>query len=289
MDPAQLLATVVTALVAIFTGWVGFRAKRIEHRLSLERDAWHAAEAERLRGADRRRDVVTPVLEPLLYAASELQSRLYNLIAGGLVEAFDDGTERHRRSIVEYTCFVFAQYFGWIEALRRSVLLRETSAEASAGQLSLGDVPDDGRLTIALITRQISDALRTDSLGRDFMLFSGEQHAIGAAMFRWEDLGDRRVPSVMRFDEFSERFRHDGEFLEWFAGIEEGLTILRNKGSQHRLRRVQSLVVLLMDQLDPAHVVFSKRQPLVSGEELESLFDQYRRPTTESAASRLSV
>ncbi|MFD4421398.1 hypothetical protein ACFWN7_07825 [Agromyces sp. NPDC058484] len=237
---------------------------------------------ERRREEQRRRDVVAPVLEPLLYATSELQSRVHNLVAGGLAEALDHGSEWDRRAITEYTCFVFAQYFGWVEALRRSVLLRETTAEASASRLSLGDVPNDGQLTITLITREINDALRVNSTSRDFMLYSGEQHAIGAAMFRWEDLGDRRAPSVARFDEFTERYRAGGSFREWFAGIETGLEMLRNSSSTARLCQVQGLLVLLMDQLDPGHLVFKKRETLIPRAELHALFDTPRTPAVVS-------
>lgn len=270
------VATAVTLLVAVFTGWVGIRTKRSEHELALERDRFLAGEQERQRELERRRDLVTPVLESLLYSTSELQSRLYNIITGGLAYAFARGAKRHRRSVIEYTCFVFAQYFGWVEALRRTVLLGETSSDPTANRLSLGDATEDGNVTIALITREISDALRADPLDPGFLLLNGEQHSIGALMFRWEDLGDRRVPSVMRFAEFATLYRTDGDFREWFAGIEEGLSNLESTSSKARLRRIQSLAVLLMDQLDPGHIVFKKRDPLEPRGELDALFNRYR-------------
>ena len=60
--------------------------------------------------------------EPLLAAAYELQARLYNILQLKFVERYisDDTAGKHTPAI-ESTLYVFAQFFGWREIIRREV------------------------------------------------------------------------------------------------------------------------------------------------------------------------
>lgn len=282
----DIIVAIISGVVAIFgavlAGVFSFRAVRTGKRLDteleqqrVERERQERAEQraleERQQAAERQRDVIGLVTEPLLYAASDLQSRIWNLIAGHFAETYAEGAPRHQRSITEYTCFLFAQYFGWVEALRRSVLLFETSNSQGRAGDAIGDVAPGGRPTVAILTRAISDALRTDKLGRDFMIFSGEQHAIGAQMFRWDEFADRRVPSVMRYDEFAKLYREGGQFAEWFESVEEGVKQIQLTTTRERLEQTQSLLVALMELLDPEHAVYKTRTTLLPRAELATL------------------
>ena len=58
--------------------------------------------------------------EPLLAASYELQARLYNILQLKFVEKYiSDDTTGKRDSAVESTLYVFAQFFGWREIIRR--------------------------------------------------------------------------------------------------------------------------------------------------------------------------
>lgn len=239
---------------------------------------WIQRTNQRAAAEARQRDVIDRVTEPLLYAASDLQSRLYNLLRGGLLDAYRDAADRHKRNITEYTCFVVAQYFGWVEALRRTALVREVSDGMGLTGERTGDSSPDGKPTIAIITREISNTFRSDKeFGREFMIFNGEQHAIGASMFYWEELGASRFPAVLRFDQFVQKFRSDdSSFREWLEPITEGLHTLEYAqdvekfAAELRLARVQSLLVALMDLLDPTHAVFKQREPLIGDDDLKA-------------------
>ena len=94
------------------------------------------------------------------------------------------------------------------------------------------------------------------------MLFSGEQHAIGELMFDWDEVGDNRHPTVMRYATFATRFREDSEFRRWFGGIVDALDDGLTQAATERLTRVQHRLVELMDLLDPDHVVYKERSKI---------------------------
>lgn len=112
--------------------------------------------------------------------------------------------------------------------------------------------------------REVNDALRTDSVGTDFMLFSGEQHAIGELMFKWEVVGDSRHPTVMRYATFAQRFRNEKEFRSWFNGIVDPLENELSGVARERLANVQNQLVDLMNLLDPEQAVYKRRSKIRS-------------------------
>src|SRR6266536_2855001 len=60
--------------------------------------------------------------EPLLAASYELQARLYNILQLKFVEKYiSDDTAGKRNPAIESTLYVFAQFFGWREIIRREV------------------------------------------------------------------------------------------------------------------------------------------------------------------------
>ncbi|WP_395245532.1 hypothetical protein ACGGZK_06885 [Agromyces sp. MMS24-K17] len=222
----------------------------------------------------RRREVV----DPLLFAASDLQSRLWNILRPKREpDAAPTGDDLKLAS--EYTVFVFAQYFGWWESVRRTAVARDIRMPRSRAAERIGDVASRGRPSMAIIGREISDALRkTSEFGTTLRVSNGEQHAIGGAMFRWEMVGDARVPDVLRFDEFIGRLHSDPEFRAWFGSIEDGVTTLLIAPEQHsegraRLELVQSLLVALIDTLDPRHEIFRPREPLIGTARLRAALD----------------
>lgn len=239
-----ILAPIAAVVAAALSGAFAIRARTAEHRLAVQRER-----------DEYLRDVIRLAEEPLLYAASDLQSRIFNIVEGSFVDAYArSDKERHRTNVYEYTVFLFAQYLGWAEAIRQGVMLR-TMAEGSTS------VARQGPTVISRI-RLISDALRDDMFGRDFLLFAGEQHAIGELMFSWDTTIGRRLPTVRRYAEFAEQFRSDPDFRAWFAAIVEGIDVVNQPNVVARLSVVQNHLVDIMELLDPDHRVYKPRTRL---------------------------
>ena len=99
-------------------------------------------------------------------------------------------------------------------------------------------------------------AIATDA---NFMLFSGEQHAIGELMLSWQNVNGIRVPSVERYATFAGRFRNEDAFRAWFEPIEEGMQQTSDGQVRRRLTLVQHRLVELMDLLDPENHIYKKR------------------------------
>ena len=124
------------------------------------------------------------VYEPLAQAAAELQSRIFNIVETGWV-ALVKRYESHGDYAVTSTAFLFAHYFGWIEARREAVL-------SSSGK---GGRDESVQRSSTGSSRRCVAAKRGDG----FLFFAAEQRAIGELMVSWEFIPDtsRRQPHVM--------------------------------------------------------------------------------------------
>ena len=66
--------------------------------------------------------IVSRFRDPLMHAAYDLQSRLYNILKQDFLgRYFVHGTPREKDYAIENTTFVLAQFLGWIEAIREGV------------------------------------------------------------------------------------------------------------------------------------------------------------------------
>ncbi|MGE3192293.1 MAG: hypothetical protein AB7K08_02340 [Microbacteriaceae bacterium] len=232
MDTDTLITTVTLVLSiasVIVSGLFSIRTQRLSHQLEAEREA-RLEEQSALKAAER-------VYEPLAQAAAELQSRIFNIVETGWL-----GVQKRYESHGDYaatsTAYLFAQYFGWIEARRQAVL---TSSGEGGRDLSVQRVIDG---VLAVLRRS------EDSEG--FLFFTTEQRAIGELMLTWEvhtETGTR-IPHVMGYAAFTERFATDETFSAWFAPITSGLELVA-QGDNTRLIAIQHALVRLIDELDP--------------------------------------
>src|SRR3954465_4334447 len=95
------------------SGGFSVRTQRLSHKLADEREA-RLEQQSAIKAAER-------VYEPLAQAAAELQSRIFNIVETG----WGNPTPRsagHDGYAEASTAFLFAHYFGWIEARRQAVL-----------------------------------------------------------------------------------------------------------------------------------------------------------------------
>lgn len=74
---------------------------------------------------------------PLLHAAYDLQSRLYNILARQFFSAYlDGGTATQKHYAQHNTAFLIAQFFGWMEIIRQEVQFIEFSDSKHTRRLS---------------------------------------------------------------------------------------------------------------------------------------------------------
>ena len=227
------LITVITLVFSVtsvvLAGLFSIRTARLGHQLEAEREQ-RQQEQSAIKAAER-------VYEPLAQAAAELQSRIFNIVETGWVPLMKR-YESHGDYAVTSTAFLFAHYFGWIEARRQAVL-------ASSGE--------GGRdVSVQRHIDGVLKVLRRSEDSEGFLFFTTEQRAIGELMLTWdvfEETGTR-IPNVAGYAAFVQRYRQDEDFRDWFAPINSGMDLV-SKGDNRRLVAIQHELVALIDELDP--------------------------------------
>ncbi len=210
------------------------------------------------RAAVRDRQVAAAELalryrEPLLHAAFNLQTRLYNIASPThrFLERFlTNGTPAEAEYARLNTVYLLGQYLCWSEILRRE------------GQfIDPVDLRRDREVMAAM--EQVREVL-SDSLtftGPVLRVFRGEQRAIGEVMMV-------RIPSgpngqfqreCLGYASFTERLR-DADFSRWFEKLRSDVTVLAREPHRHepRLFELQHALIDLIDFLDPDCCHFPK-------------------------------
>ncbi|MDQ3157718.1 MAG: hypothetical protein M3Q98_13500 [Actinomycetota bacterium] len=118
--------------------------------------------------------------------------------------------ESHGDYAVTSTAFLFAHYFGWIEARRQAVLT--SSGEGRRDE------------TVQERVDGVLQTLRRSENSEGFLFFNAEQRAIGELMFSWEVVPESglRVPHVAGYAAFAKRFRDEPDFGQWFGPRRHG-------------------------------------------------------------------
>lgn len=179
--------------------------------------------------------------EPLLGAAYELQGRLYNILElGFLPKYYLAGDQAQSDYAVQNTLYVVGQYFGWSEILRREIQF-----------LSFSDSERTRR--VADCQRRIVEAFQSDrpELGRPFLIWRGEQRAIGELMIDRED-GATHAIGYAAFLE-----RTEPNFRRWFARLENEIDEVAHRPNP-RLVELQHALVDLIRELDADGTRYSK-------------------------------
>jgi hypothetical protein len=224
-----IIALLLSVASVVVTGLFSVRTQRLSHELEREREQ-RAEEQSAIKAAER-------VYEPLAQAAAELQSRIFNIVETGWL-GMQKRYESHGDYAVASTAFLFAHYFGWIEARRQAVL-------SSSGE--------GGRdLSVQRLIDQVLKTLRRAEDSEGFLFFTTEQRAIGELMLTWESIPETavRIPHVAGYAGFVRRYRHEDEFRGWFQSIDAGMDLV-SKGDNQRLVAIQHALVALIDELDP--------------------------------------
>ena len=168
--------------------------------------------------------------DPLLAAAYELQARLHNILRNDFIEEYVLGNKaRKQEAALESTLYVFAQFFGWREIIRREIQF-------------LRFLKDEETREVGQLLRRIGEAFLTDEFGRQFMVWRVEQRGLGERMIETSD----GKPTCMGYASFIER---RGTMGEWLDPLERDLRSI-DDGGRARLTRLQHLLLDLVEKLD---------------------------------------
>ena len=210
-----LIALVGSVFSAAVVAWGQWRTSRFE----ADRDA---------------SAVLSKYREPLVDAAYDLQSRIYNILRLDFFGKYlVDGTAAERRYAIDNTLYVIAQYFAWTEILRRKIQF-----------MNFGRV--DRTRRVAERQRAIVQAFQSDDpgLGVAYRVWRGEQRAIGEQMIV-EAQGEAQV---LGYSQFATDREHP--VWLWLAHLEASMT-LPAPASTARLTLLQHALVDLIRELDP--------------------------------------
>jgi hypothetical protein len=227
----ELVVVVLAALVSVASAalsvFAGLRTTQTGHRLAMERE-------ERLRQLQLA-DVVSRFREPMLQAAIDLQSRLFNIVQKRFLQRYYFTSESEREYAVSNTLFVVAEYLAWVEILRREIQY-----------LDLGDIEENRAL--ATLLERITTLFLSDATDDPFRLFRGEQRAIGELMLVTR-LSDGRVDlDCLGYAAFIEKL-DDARFARWFARLRDDIEHLA-QGDDMRDRRIRQIQHALIDLID---------------------------------------
>jgi hypothetical protein len=208
---AGLVAGGTSVVVTAITLYGGQRTNAVQRR--------QAAEAQ-----------LASYREPLVDAAFDLQSRLYNILHDDFLDYADDASPR-RDLALKTTAFRVAQYFGWAELLRERVQVLKLDTSETTTE-------------VFRLMAQARQLFNTDSLDDGaFMLWRDEQRGLGELMI------DRKAdpPRCFGFAHFDEAY--DETFGDWCGPFVRDLVDGRAQGSK-RLQLLQRTVCELVKELD---------------------------------------
>jgi hypothetical protein len=192
---------------------------------------------------------------PLIHAAFDLQSRLYNICGQRFLQRFSTETSsaQEREYAIDNTMYLIGQYLCFSEIIRR-------------GMLFVSDRRQDKAFTEAM--ERVRDVFAmTETEDRTLCLFRGEQRALGEVMLVESDKlfpGDPRW-DCLGYATFVNRLQ-DPDVDRWFGSLRGSLETLTNdlEHHDHRLKELQHALLDLLTLLDPDHEHLPKghRQPL---------------------------
>ena len=235
----EILVATISAIVALIaaaiTIWGQTRSAKLQAELRREEN-----EDKRQREAKR---LITRYREPLVHAAYDLQSRIYNILKLQLINLhYINGTERSKNYVVNNTAFLIAQYFGWSEIIRQDGLF-----------LDLGELDRTRKLNELQDT--ITHTWLRDDLGSALCIFRGNQRVIGEEMIKRED-----GSNCLTYGEFLKALGDDQKTYLRSLNDDISVVIKNIDVIRSRLLMLQHTLVDLIDFLDPNFVRFPQNR-----------------------------
>ncbi len=240
---AELLVSLISAAAAVASALVaaflGARASARQSQLQAEIEQQQAIR----RKLEERADLMGQVRDPLLWAAFDLQSRVYNIVAQRFLRVYQQsGAAEHKAYAQRNTLFLFAQYFAWVEIIRRSVHF-----------LDLGSAKENREIVNHL--SGVSSILTSGSFpDLSFLVFRGDQRAIGEIMI------ESRSPEglgCMGYAAFCANLDTEDAFADWFKTLMRDIDeLVADETPRPRLITLQHRLIDLINFLDPDSIRF---------------------------------
>jgi hypothetical protein len=233
---SDLLPALISGAIAIVAAGIAIWGQFKNSRLN------HAFEKSKLQAESEKN--VARYSEPLVRAAADLQSRLFNIAALNFVECFIvNGSPRERSYGISNTAFLFAQFFAWTEATRQEIQFIKLDGHEQTRKLSE-------------LQSNIYSILQTDRYAPEFRVFAGEQRAIGERMLVQGAAGLK----CMGYGEFISKEGFPDDPL--LKALHEDVVSLATKSAVTipRFIALQNALVELMDFLDPEYLRFPKAE-----------------------------
>ncbi|HDU7917081.1 lysogenic protein [Serratia marcescens] len=234
------MVSIATSIVSFFSCLLAVWAQLRISKYNRDFESFKLLEMKRL-DSEYRSGIYK---EPLLNAAFDLQSRVYNILNMNFFEAYYLlGNERQRHYAINNTVFLFSQYFAWTEAVRVDIQYIDLGSSEKTRHLSL-------------IQRHIFSTLQTDRYNPILMIFSGEQRAIGERMLKSID----GKVSCMGFGEYlSGEFNLHDPLMEMLTDEIKKVSSNVFEASE-RLTALQHGLIDMLDFLDPDFIRYPKER-----------------------------
>jgi len=246
IDTASIIIAIISmvgALIAtLFTGYIAYVAE--EHKRCRE------IKAE-----------VRKYSDPLLVTAHDLQDRLWELLETRITK-FDRENHNGKENLDLFTCYLLAQFLAWTHILKIKTQF-------------LAFYEDKSTSNLRKILYKINDELSTsryDQSGWNFRLWPGHQLAIAENMMVLEKENCQLRP--MGWHQFKEEFGN--KFTDYFRWFRESITDMLDAKEKkadaipdQRLRRLQHLLIDLINTLDSTGQVQSDRPPQKCGSAIQ--------------------
>ncbi len=248
--PVQIVEVLLTAFggTAAALILVGFLGKAVIAQ-------WLARELEELRSQlkfrgeklvrdDERQFALAQTMRryqgPLMHAAYDLQSRLYNVLVNRFFFVYlIRGTPSQQQYAQRNTAFLIAQYFGWTEIIRQ--------------QVQFIDFPEDEKTRrLSELRDEIYSLWQTDRFSDPLMIWAGDQRALGELMIevRGDELTCKGYANFLKSFDASQEPLMDQLMAAVSASAQ------RPDAVHDRLAAVQRKLIEMLDVLDPAQLRF---------------------------------
>src|SRR5271156_5798291 len=97
--------------------------------------AWFSFFTEERKRLSEAEKLVAKYRDPLLLAAQDLQSRLFNITELCILSWMERDKEQ-KDNLVQYTCFLIGQYLSWVHILRRQTQFLHFSTDKNNRELT---------------------------------------------------------------------------------------------------------------------------------------------------------
>ena len=255
---AALISGILALIGTVYVAILNYISRKEQDDFNKKQDDFKAATAKDLEvlksNLQTERDerlarqeaekIVSKFRDPLLNAAYDLQSRIYNIVDKKKVflqAYYSRGSELQKEYAVENTVFLVAQFLGWTELTRQEIQF-----------IDLGS--DDETRELRNLQDRIYGQFQTDGFGKGFQLFAGDQRAIGELMID----RTREPPRCLGYAAFLKD--RDENLDHWLDPLREDVKKMARNVQPYaeRLISIQNSLIDLLKFLDPEYVYFPR-------------------------------